>query len=155
MRRSLVWAATALGLVLLLPSAASADSQKDGVLAWLALYDRAFSEKKLDVLATFYASDATIVSEGAVARGWEEYRDSHLLPELDGLDDLTFSHVRPSPKLLGEERVACVVSEFLVRARRAGRDVDMLGVETLILVRDARTGWKIQHAHSSPHLVVP
>lgn len=145
---ALAWAAVALGVVAS-PPLASAQRRDGGIAAWLAVYDRAVSENDLAKLSTLYAADATVVSEGVVAQGWARYRDDHLRPELEGLQGLRFSHVAVKPKVLEGGRSATVVAEIQVRARRAGAEIAINGVETLVLVRDEGTGWKIQNAHSS------
>jgi hypothetical protein len=48
----------------------------------LASYDEAFNAKSLDRLATHYHPDVTIFEGGGVNRGWADYRDHHLGPEM-------------------------------------------------------------------------
>ena len=48
----------------------------------LTSYDEAFNAKSMDRLAAFYHPDVTIFEGGGVNRGWADYRDHHLGPEM-------------------------------------------------------------------------
>lgn len=73
--------------VLALAASAGAD-EAAGIRAFLAAYDRAFVAKDLDRLAAFYHPEVTIFEGGGVNRGWADYRDHHLGPELAEFEGL-------------------------------------------------------------------
>lgn len=135
--------------VLTLAVSAQAD-ELAGIRAFLEAYDRAFVAKDLDRLAAFYHPDVTIFEGGGINRGWADYRDHHLGPELAEFQGLEFSHSEIAPRLLGSDaRSAYVTSEYRLKARIKDRDVDAAGLETLVLVRDEQGAWKIRHSHTS------
>ena len=139
----------ALAAVVLAATGQAADEVAD-IRAFLAAYDRAFVAKDLDRLAAFYHPDVTIFEGGGVNRGWADYRDNHLGPELAEFQGLEFSHQDVSPNPLGSgARTAYVTSEYRLKARVEGRDIDAAGLETLVLVRDEKDAWKIRHSHTS------
>ena len=120
------------------------------IRAFLAAYDGAFVAKDLERLAAFYHPDVTIFEGGGVNRGWADYRDHHLGPELAEFEGLEFAHRDVTPNLLGPGgHVAYVTSEYHLKARVKGREVDAAGLETLVLVRDDRGAWRIRHSHTS------
>ena len=124
------------------------DGSHDTMFAdFLASYDEAFNAKDLDTLAMFYDPEVTIFEGGGVNRGWADYRDHHLGPELEAFEDLKFGHsdVRAFP--LSAES-AYVTAEYHLETRYQERDVDVTGLATLLLVK--KDGhWKIRHSHTS------
>jgi ketosteroid isomerase-like protein len=135
-----------------LVAATSASAQTPGdeaaIVSWLQSFDRAFVEKDLGKLASFYHQAVTIFEGGGVNNGWADYRDHHLGPELKSFENLQFEHRNVVVHLLEGGRVAYVTSEYALKARAGGRDVDGGGLETLVLVKDA-VAWKIRHSHTS------
>jgi ketosteroid isomerase-like protein len=129
--------------------AAHADDAAD-IRAFIEAYDRAFVAKDLGRLAAFYHPDVTIFEGGGVNHGWADYRDHHLGPELAEFDGLEFVHrtVRPILPEAGGP-VAYVTSEYHLKARINGREVEATGLETLILVRELAGPWRIRHSHTS------
>lgn len=117
------------------------------VEAWLAGYDAAFNAKDLDRLATFYHPEVTIYEGGGIDRGWADYRDRHLGPELRQFQNLQFSHGNTAVRMLGPD-AAYATSEYSLKAKMGERDIDAQGLETLVLVREAGA-WKIRHSHTS------
>lgn len=129
---------------------ASAADHAAEIRSFLGAYDRAFVAKDLGRLAAFYHPDVTIFEGGGVDRGWAGYRDHHLGPELAEFEGLEFAHHDVTPSLLGPDGgVAYVTSEYHLKARIGGRDVDARGLETLVLIRDDQGAWKIRHSHTS------
>ncbi|MEO5894369.1 MAG: nuclear transport factor 2 family protein, partial [Vicinamibacterales bacterium] len=118
-----------------------------GVERWLSAYDAAFNAKDLDKLATFYHPDVTIYEGGGVNRGWVDYRDHHLGPELKGFENLQFAHSNVVVRMVGTD-AAYATSEYSLKATTGERAIDSGGLETLVLVRDAGA-WKIRHSHTS------
>jgi len=120
------------------------------IRTFLEAYDRAFVAKDLDRLAAFYHPDVTIFEGGGINRGWADYRDNHLGPELAEFEGLEFGHRGVTPTPLGSGgRVAYVTSEYYLKARVKDREIDAAGIETLVLVRDGKGAWKIRHSHTS------
>lgn len=135
--------------IAVLVTSARADEVAE-IRGFLEAYDRAFVAKDLERLAAFYHAEVTIFEGGGVNRGWADYRDHHLGPELAEFQGLEFSHAEVTPRLLGSDgRAAYVTSEYRLRARIKEREVDAAGLETLVLVRDEKGAWKIRHSHTS------
>lgn len=131
-------------------SSASAQASSDAgtITAWLQSFDRAFVAKDLDKLASFYHPDVTIFEGGGVNDGWADYRDHHIGPELKAFEQLQFEHRNVAVHVMDGGSVAYVTSEYALKARTGGREVDSGGLETLVLAR-SDGAWKIRHSHTS------
>ena len=139
----------ALAALVLAGVVQAADEVAD-IRTFLEAYDRAFAAKDLERLATLYHPDVTIFEGGGVNRGWADYRDNHLGPELAEFEGLEFIHREVAPNPLGSEgRIAYVTSEYHLKATVKGRAIDATGLETLVLARDDRGAWRIRHSHTS------
>lgn len=147
--------------VLVLAMAGSAGAQTSGtqmsdaerIKHWLQGYDAAFVAKDLDKLATFYHPEVTIFEGGGVDRGWVDYRDHHLGPELKESQNLQFSHSNVVVRMLGRD-AAYVTAEYAIKGRMGERDVDGGGLATLVLIREG-SDWKIRHSHTSSRRRAP
>lgn len=115
----------------------------------LTSYDEAFNAKSMDRLAAFYHPDVTIFEGGGVNRGWADYRDHHLGPEMAEFQKVLFAHTNVVVAALGADRkTAYVTSEYSLKAQIKEREIDASGLETLILLKeDGR--WRIRHSHTS------
>lgn len=149
---------TAIAIIALLLGAGSASAQTIGsdaaIATWLQSFDRAFTAKNLEQLSSFYDPDVTIFEGGGVNNGWVDYRDHHIGPELNDMEQLQFEHRNVAVHLLNPT-TAYVTSEYALKARIKGRDVDSGGLETLVLVKGPDDTWKIRHSHTSARRRTP
>ena len=110
---------------------------------FFAAYDAAFIAKDLAKLATMYAPE-TIVYEGSgINRGWRNYSETHLGPELKAFENLEFTHTNVVPHLLGTDH-AYVTADYMIKAKTGERLMDSGGLAMFVLSKDA-SGWKIRH----------
>lgn len=100
----------------------------------------------LRALDTLYRADATIVEGAGLDRGWANYRDHHLAPELKEFRDFRY---RPSEiEVTVDGATAWVTFRYTIGATMATRTIDAVGRGTMILRRvDGR--WFVQHSHTS------
>jgi ketosteroid isomerase-like protein len=127
---------------------AQASREDAAVIAWMQSFDRAFMARDLDALSSFYHADVTIFEGGGVNNGWADYRDHHIGPEMKGFENLQFEHRNVAVHVLEGGAAAYVTSEYALKARTGGREVDSAGLETLVLVKSGGA-WKIRHSHTS------
>lgn len=128
--------------------ALAADDVAD-IEQFLTSYDAAFNAKSLDRLATLYHPDVTIFEGGGVNRGWADYRDHHLGPEMAEFQKVSFAHTNVVVTARGADRkTAYVTSEYSLKAQLKEREIDASGLETLILLKEDGA-WRIRHSHSS------
>lgn len=114
---------------------------------FLKTYDAAFLAKDLAKLATMYTPE-TIVYEGSgINRGWKNYSDTHLGPELKSFENLEFAHSNVVPHVLGDN-AAYVTADYMIKAKMADRVLDSGGLATFVLSKDAGA-WKIRHTSTA------
>jgi uncharacterized protein YcnI len=126
----------------------SAQDDAAGIQAWLAGYDQAFVAKDLTKLAGFYDAEVTIYEGGGINRGWADYRDNHLGPELKSFEQLQFAHSNVNVRMLAAG-VAYVTSDYTLKTIVKDRAVESGGLETLVVARASNGTWQIRHSHTS------
>jgi len=145
------WTTALLAVALALPAGtAGAAEPLSEIHVFLEVYERALTAKDLERLGELYHPDVTIFEGGGIDRSWADYRDHHLAPELQAIQELEFTRQNATPWLLGPDgRFAYVAAEYRLRGRLGDRALDASGLETLVLERDEQRGWRIRHAHIS------
>ena len=137
-------------LTLCLAARVPAVDETADIQRFITDYDAAFNAKSMDRLAAFYHQDVTIFEGGGVNRGWADYRDQHLGPEMAEFLTVTFAHSNVAAQLLGaDQRTAYVTSEYSLKVHMKERDVDAGGLETLLLLKGDDGKWRIRHSHTS------
>ena len=114
---------------------------------FVAAYDAAFVAKDLAKLATMYTPE-TIVYEGSgINRGWKNYSETHLGPELKAFENLEFAHTNVVPHVLGPD-AAYVTADYMIKAKNGDRLLDSGGLATMVLSKNAGS-WKIRHTSTA------
>ena len=138
----------ALSMCAVAPSLAADDVAE--IKQLLTAYDEAFNAKSLDRLGAIYHPDVTIFEGGGVNRGWADYRDHHLGPEMKEFLKVSFAHTNVVVTPLGADRkTAYVAAEYSLKAQMKEREVEVSGLETLILLKGDDGAWRIRHSHTS------
>lgn len=131
-------------------SAQTSDAQ---IREFFKAYDAAFNARDLAKLATLYHPDVTIFEGSGINRGWVDYRDNHLGPELKAFQNLQWSHSNIVIHPLGETS-AYVTADYAIKYTSGERDVDSGGIATHVLVRE-QGQWKIRHSHTAARRRAP
>jgi uncharacterized protein (TIGR02246 family) len=126
---------------------ALAQNREADIKDFFKAYDAAFNAKDLAKLATMYHADVTIFEGAGINRGWVDYRDNHLGPELRNFQDLQFAHSNMVVHALGDSS-AYVTADYTIKYKTGERSVDSGGIATHILVRE-QGAWKIRHSHTA------
>lgn len=117
---------------------------RDLVIAHAAAVE-ARDVKKLDTL--YSASPDLLVIEGAGAdKGWANYRDHHLGPELQSLETLTYKYDGVRVDVSGD--LAWATFDYELHAVAKQQPIDITGKGTMILRRSGKV-WQIVHSHTS------
>ena len=114
---------------------------------FMKAYDAAFLAKDLAKLATMYTAE-TIVYEGSfINRGWKDYSETHLGPELKSFENLQFGHTNVVPRMLGAD-AAYITADYTIKAKMGERALDSGGIATFVL---SKTGgaWRIRHTSTA------
>ncbi|MEO6447014.1 MAG: nuclear transport factor 2 family protein [Gemmatimonadaceae bacterium] len=101
----------------------------------------------LGALDTLYAGDSLTVFESAgINRGWRDYRDHHLAPELRAFKNFRYRPFEVEARVSGD--LAWAVFRYALSADMAERKVDAVGRGTMILERRG-SGWVVRHSHTA------
>ncbi|MBI3568871.1 MAG: nuclear transport factor 2 family protein [Gemmatimonadetes bacterium] len=113
------------------------------VAAVLRAVFRAAERGDLAALDTLYAGDSLTIIEGAgINRGWADYRDHHLGPELKEMKNLRY---QPSDlEVHVVQGTAWVLFTYTLKADVNERAADSVGRGTAVLERRG-TRWVVRH----------
>ncbi len=149
--RSLTIQATALWLgcapLAAQPSRSSQHADVARVSATLTAVFAAAGRQDMAALDSLYAGDSLTIFEGTgVNRGWTDYRDHHLAPELREMKNLQY---HPSDlEVRVDGGTAWVLFRYTLRAEMNGRHVDSIGLGTAILERRGAR-WVVRHVQTA------
>jgi uncharacterized protein (TIGR02246 family) len=130
-----------------------AQSGESDVLAFFKAYDAAFNAKDMDKLATMYHPDVTIFEGAGINRGWVDYRDNHLGPEMKSFQNLQWAHSNIVVHMLGDA-AAYVTADYTIKYQAGERAVDSGGIATHVLVKE-QGRWKIRHSMTAARRRAP
>jgi ketosteroid isomerase-like protein len=124
--------------------AASSDSAR--VAAVLTAVFAAQERGDMAALDTLYAGESLTVIEGAsINRGWTDFREHHLGPELKAMRNL---QVRPTEiEVHVDGRTAWAVFRYTQKAEGTTRTIDSVGRGTAIFERSGNR-WVVRHYHA-------
>jgi len=101
----------------------------------------------MKALDTLYAGDSLIVMEGAgINRGWTDYRDHHLAPELKEFRNFRYRPFEIEARVSGD--MAWANFRYALMADMPDRKVDALGRGTAILERRGNR-WIVRLTHTA------
>ena len=107
----------------------------------------AAERKDLAALDTLYAGDSLLVIEGAgINRGWADYRDRHLGPELKEFQNFKYRPFELEARISGD--LAWVIFRYALQADMGERKVDVVGRGTALLERRGDT-WVVRLTNTS------
>jgi uncharacterized protein (TIGR02246 family) len=130
-----------------------AQSGESDVRAFFKAYDAAFNAKDMDKLATMYHQDVTIFEGTGVNRGWVDYRDNHLGPEMKSFQNLQWAHSNIVVHMLSNS-AAYVTADYTIKYQAGERMVDSSGTATHVLVKE-QGRWKIRHSMTAARRRAP
>jgi uncharacterized protein (TIGR02246 family) len=147
---------TVVGAFLLMMTAGAglrAQSVPPDIDAFFKAYDAAFNARDIDKLATLYHPEVTIFEGSGINRGWIDYRDNHLGPELKSFQDLQWAHTNVVVHMLGDS-AAYVTADYSIKYKTGDRAVDSGGIATHVLVKE-QGAWRIRHSHTAARRRAP
>jgi ketosteroid isomerase-like protein len=108
----------------------------------------AMEKGDLVTLDSMYSPDGDVlmIEGGGADKGWQNYRDHHLKPELKELKSFTYRYDAVRVEVAGD--LAWSTFDYTLHGVIKGKPLDIVGKGTLVL-RRAADGWKIVHSHTS------
>lgn len=125
---------SAPGIVLAQGQVRSAEQSADSRAAVQTIQALFAAAERGDLLGldSLYAGDSLLVIEGAgINRGWRDYRDNHLGPELKEFKNFQYRPFEIEARVVGE--IAWVTYRYAIAADMADRKIDAIGRGTAIL----------------------
>ena len=117
------------------------------VVATLQALFAAAERNDLRALDSLYAGDSLTVVEGAgINRGWADYRDNHLGPELKEMKNFRYRPFEIVARVSGD--LAWAMFRYALTADIEGRPIDMVGRGTAILERRGAR-WVVRHTQTA------
>jgi len=137
-----------------IPLAAGAATQPDpsadklAVQAQLIASAAAFEHHDLAALAKTYVNDSslTIFEGGEVNKGWVDYRDNHIKPELAEIKVVHYTLTEIGTHIEGN--TAWATFNYHIAGSTEKRTFDSFGIGTAILQKSDGI-WRIVHWHST------
>ena len=129
------------------PSAAPQSTDVQRAVRTIEALFAAAERGDLAALDTLYAGDSLTVVEGAgINRGWRDYRDNHLAPELKDFRNFKYRPHEIEVRVVGD--VAWAMYRYALMAETGERKIDVVGRGTAILER--RGGrWVVRHTQTA------
>ncbi|WP_310572040.1 nuclear transport factor 2 family protein [Gemmatimonas sp.] len=122
-----------------------------GATATLRALFAAAERNDMKALDTLYAGDSLTVVEGAgINRGWTDYRDHHLAPEMKEMKNFHYRPVDIEMHVSGN--TAWALYRYNLKGEMGTRTLDNVGRGTAILERrgsGASARWVVRHTQTS------
>ena len=146
--RSIPLLALVAAVVPCVASAQASDADVQAVRSLLESLARYAQEGDLVAMGSLYApgSGVHIIEGTGVNHGWEDYRDNHLAPELQGFEDLEYRYFAIEPTVRGD--VAYSAFRYELKAGTPNGPLEAEGRGTAVLER-MDGSWRIVHLHTS------
>lgn len=113
-------------------------------------YAKAMEEKSVTLMEeVIIPDDFSTIESGYPNWTWQDFRDNHLLIEMD-----TFTDVRYTIKLISgelQDPLGFAIYQYTAAGKMQGKTetVSISGLGTAILEKTSKGGWRIHHLHTS------
>ena len=131
------------------PSVALAQNDDESAVVKVLLAIAQYSQEgNLGAMDTLYASGGGVhIIEGAgVNHGWEDYRDNHLAPELEGFENFQYRYFSIEPEVRGDVAWTAFRYDLSVDTSRGHTEIEGRGTAVLEKMNGR---WQIVHMHTS------
>lgn len=134
-----------------MPAAPAANQGRDtgdaAVVGVIRALFAAGERNDLAALDTLFAGDSLTVVEGAgINRGWADYRDHHLAPEMKEMQNFRYRPFEIEARVSGN--MAWAIFRYALQATVAGKAIDNVGRGTAILERRG-SRWVVRHTQTT------
>ncbi|REJ76283.1 MAG: DUF4440 domain-containing protein [Acidobacteria bacterium] len=124
------------------------DSDKDAVLKVLMLEAESIEKNDIDSLNKIWSPDDSVLifENGGIDKGWKNYRDHHLAPELRAFKNTKFSISDAVVSV--DHDTAWATYRYSLDADYKERKIESKGLGTMVFEK-TNGKWLIVHSHTS------
>jgi len=117
------------------------------IQAVIDTYAQAMEQKSVEIMEqAVIPGDFSTIESGYPNWTWEDFRDNHLLVEMDTFTDVSYTIKLISGELQGS--LGFAVYTYTAAGKVQGKSVSITGLGTAIL-EETDDGWRIHHLHTS------
>ena len=123
-------------------------SDEEAVTDVLFLEAKSFETNDMETLNKIWSHDESVLifESGGMNKGWKDYRDHHLAPELKAFKNTKFSVTDTSVKVEG--KTAWATYKYALSADYKERKIASNGLGTMVFEK-TNGKWLIVHSHTS------
>ena len=148
MKRMVSVIAFCSALVLVVPAAASPETDEADVRQVLTSYSAAVEQLDAATASPLFTPEARIFEQGGDEGTWPVYLKDHLGPEFGEFKSFKFADYSATVAVQGNLAIASETYQYTIELKEGGEPVVRLGAATSVLQRTP-DGWKIIQYHSS------
>lgn len=126
---------------------AGQSTEERRVAATLEALFKAAEASDLASLDSLYAGpQLTIIESTGINRGWADYRDHHLVPEISKMKNFRYRPFEIEPHV--SDSMAWAIFRYTLKADLEGRALDLVGRGTAVLEKKGGR-WVVRHTHTA------
>jgi ketosteroid isomerase-like protein len=108
---------------------------------------RAAEAGDLTSLDSLYAGpQLTVIESTGINRGWADFRDNHLAPEIKQIKNFRYRPFEIEPHVSGS--LAWAIFRYYLKGDLDGRSLDLIGRGTAVLEKKGGR-WVVRHTHTA------
>ncbi len=125
------------------------DSDEEAVMKVLMLEAKSIETGDLETLNKIWSHDKSVLifESGGEDKGWKDYRDHHLAPELKAFKNTKFTVSDAKVKVDG--KTAWATYKYALSADYKDKKIESNGLGTMIFEKQKDDKWLIVHSHTS------
>ncbi len=131
------------------PGAFAKEKDEIAVKEVLMLEAKSIETNDIDTLNKIWshASSVLIFESGGMDKGWKNYRDHHLAPELKAFENTTFEVSDANIKV--DDKTAWATYKYALSANYNNNKIESNGLGTMVFEKQIDGKWLIVHSHTS------
>lgn len=131
------------------PLTSANQRDKDAVMDVLMLEAKSIETNDMKTLNKIWSHDESVLifESGGMDKGWKEYRDHHLAPELKAFKKTKFTVSDANVKV--DNNTAWATYKYALSADYKEKKVESNGLGTMVFEKQKNGEWLIVHSHTS------
>ena len=129
--------------------ASANEEDEKAVMGVLMLEAKSIETGDLETLDKIWSHDESVLifESGGMDKGWKNYRDHHLAPELKAFKNTKYAISEANVKVDG--KTAWATYKYALSADYKGKKIESNGLGTMVFEKRKDGEWLIVHSHTS------